>query len=111
EPAAGPPAEGARPEEPVRPIGGVDGGEERARSVARVGDVHLAARELPGEPGVHGAECELAALGAFAQARAVVEQPRELGAREIGIEEEAGLAGEERLEATLSQLVTSRRCA
>ena len=73
--------------------------------------MHLAARELPGEPGVHGAECELAALGAFAQARAVVEQPRELGAREIGIEEEAGLAGEERLEPRLSQLVTSRRGA
>ena len=48
-----------------------------------------AAGELPGEPGVDGAEGELAALGALARARHVVEQPGELGAREVGVEHEA----------------------
>ncbi len=53
--------------------------------------MELSARELPREPGVDGAEGELAALGAHAQARDVVEQPLELGRGEIRVEDEAGL--------------------
>ncbi len=65
--------------------------EQRARRVGRIGDVQPAARELPRDPGVDRAECELAALGARARARDRVEQPGELGGGEVGVDHEPGL--------------------
>jgi hypothetical protein len=85
--------------------------EQRARRVARIGRMHRPAREVPNEPAVDGAEGKLAALGAFTQPRAVVEQPRELRPGEVRVEQQAGLAREERLVASLSQRVTSGRGA
>ena len=54
-------------EELVVPVEVVDVEEQRARGVARVGDVGVAPGQAPGEPGVDGAEGELAALGAPAR--------------------------------------------
>ena len=71
-----------------------------------------AAGELPDEPGVDGAEGEFAALGARPRAGHVVEQPGELGAGEIGVEHQPGLAREQRRVAAArssSQIAAVRR--
>ena len=49
--------------------------------------------------------------GRGARAGDVVEQPGELGAREVGVEDEAGALAEERLEAALLQRLARRRGA
>jgi hypothetical protein len=51
--------------------------------------VEPALREVVDEPAVDRAERQLAALGAVARPFDVVEQPRELGAGEVGVEHEA----------------------
>ena len=63
------------------------------------------------EPGVDGAEREFAALGPLARAGHVVEQPLELGAGEIGIDDEAGLRGDQGGVARFAQRVAQRRGA
>ncbi len=93
------------------PIVGVDVEEHGARSVRRIGHVRAIAGELPDEPGIHGAEGELAALGAPARARNLIQQPRELGAAEVGIDDQAGALGYQALGADLLQLVAHRRGA
>ena len=55
-----------------------------------------AAGELPDEPGVDGAEGQLAGLGPGAGAGDVVEQPGDLGAGEVGVDDQAGLLADER---------------
>ena len=63
---------------------GVQVHQHGAGGVGDVGDVHAAvgaAGEVPDDPGVHGAEEDVAALGALAQALDVVEQPADLRAR------------------------------
>ena len=49
------------------------------------------AGQLPDEPGVHGAERQLAGVGARARARHVVENPADLARGKIGVDEQAGL--------------------
>src|SRR5437867_5120179 len=73
--------------------------------------MHRAAGQLPHEPGVDGAEGERARAGALRGARHVLEEPAELGAREVGIEDEAGLLPEDVLEAARAQLLAERRGA
>ena len=53
-----------------------------------------AAGQHPDQPGVDGAEGKLAALGRGARAGHVVEQPGELGAGEVGVEDQPGLLAE-----------------
>src|SRR5439155_6884640 len=53
-----------------------------------------AAREPPQEPRVHRAEAKLAALRALPSLRHLVEQPADLGAGEVRVQHEAGLAPE-----------------
>ena len=96
-------------EELVVPVEVVDVEEQGARGVARVGDVGLAAGQVPGEPGVDGAEGELAAPGALARAGDRVEEPGELGSREVGVEHEPGPVPESGLVAGLPERVTSGR--
>ena len=72
------------------PLARADVEQQRAARVGRVGEVQRAARELPGEPAVDGAEGELAALRPRAQPGVAVEQPRELGAGEVRVEQQAG---------------------
>ncbi len=79
--------------------------EHGARGVGGVGDVARAVGQLPDEEGVDGAEGELALFGALPGARHIVENPSELGGREIGVEHEAGLLGDTRLFPLLLQLV------
>src|SRR5262249_1827379 len=50
-----------------------------------------AAGQLPGEPGIDGAEREPAGVGFRARARNVVENPADLACGEIGVDEEPGL--------------------
>ena len=52
--------------------------------------MHLAAGEMPQQIRIDRAEGEPAGLGGFARARDIVEQPGDLGRREVGIEQQAG---------------------
>ena len=70
-----------------------------------------AAGEQPHQPGVDGAEGELAAPRRSARAGDVVEQPGELGAGEVGVEDEPGALANERLEAARLQRLARRRRA
>src|SRR5262249_6132161 len=70
-------------EELVVPVASVDVVEERAARVGGVGRVDGAAREVPDEPAVDRPERELSALGPEPRSWDVVEQPRELRAREV----------------------------
>ena len=51
--------------------------------------------QVPEQPRIDGAEGEFAALGAIARAGDVVENPLELGAGEVGVEQEACFPAEE----------------
>ena len=72
------------------PVHRVQVEEQRARGVAGVGHMQPAAAQVPHQPAVDGAEGELAALGAGARIGDVVEQPGELGGREVRIELQTG---------------------
>jgi len=92
----------------VIPVEGVDIEEEGARGITDVGDVQSAGGEVPRQPAVDGAAGEFAGNGALAGAGDVIEEPGELGAGEVGIEDEAGLFGEERLQSFVAQSFTER---
>ena len=77
--------------------------QQRPAGVGRVGRVAPPAGEPPEQPGIDGAEGELAGRRAFSGAGQIVEQPGELGGGEIGVEPEAGTALEERFVAVLRQ--------
>ena len=81
----------------VVPLAGVDVEQQRARGIGGVGGVHLAAGQPPQQVAVDGAEQQFAALGALARAGHVIEQPGDLGAGEIGIDDQAGLCRDHRL--------------
>src|ERR1019366_8007145 len=89
---------------PVFVARGMDRRQEGSPNVERAG-------QHPEQPGIDGAESELAALGGGARVGDVIEQPGELGAREIRIEDKGGLLAEERFEAALLQRLTRRRRA
>ncbi len=55
------------------------------RGVGVVGDVHLAAGEFPDQPGIDGAEHQLAFAGALAAAFNVVQDPLDLGTGEVRV--------------------------
>ena len=78
------------PEQLVVPVLAMDVVEHRARGVARVGGMHLAAGETPEQERIDGAERQLAALGRLPRARDLVEQPGELGRGEVRIDHQAG---------------------
>jgi hypothetical protein len=95
----------------VIPVERVDVEKQRARRIRDIRHVGAPAGKMPDEPGIDGAERELAAFGALASAGDVVEQPRELRAREVGVQQEARALSEKRFVAGLSQSVTSGRGA
>ncbi len=64
--------------------------------------------EVPDDPGVHGAEEDVAGLGALAQALDVVQQPADLRAGEVAGQREAGLAAEAVLADVAAQLAAER---
>ncbi len=81
----------------VVPVADMDVVEHGARGVGGVGRVHRPAGEPPQEKAVDGSEGERAGLGGGACAGHVVEQPGELGCREIGVADEPGLGLDHRL--------------
>ncbi|MNI42392.1 hypothetical protein D3C73_966870 [compost metagenome] len=95
----------------VVPILRVQIEQHRARRVAAIGAVHRAAGQLPDQPGIHRAESQLAALGHLARAGHVVQQPRELGAREIGVQHQARARLQEVGVPVVAQLVAHWRGA
>ena len=64
--------------------------QQRARRIGGVGGVDLAAGQPPEQERIHRAERKPALLGRRARAIHVVEQPADLGRREIRIEHQAG---------------------
>jgi hypothetical protein len=72
---------------------------ERPAGVGDVGHVDLAARELPDQPSVDRPEQEVAVLGLPAGALDVVQDPVDLGPREIRVDEQARLAADRFLQA------------
>ena len=75
---------------------GVEIHQQRARGIGGIGVVQTAvdtARHVPQDPGVHVAEAQLAGVGLLLRALDVVEDPLDLGAREVGRERQAGLRG------------------
>jgi hypothetical protein len=87
----------------------VDIEQQRAARVARVGAVDAPAGKLPDEPRIDGAEREFTALGPFAGAVDVIEQPADLGAGKISVDDEARLLREEWRVAGRSQFVAHGR--
>ena len=69
--------------------------QERPRGVGGVGDVNLAVRQAPNEKAVDRAEGQVSAFRFSASAGNIVEDPRDLCRREIGIEQQAGPGGHE----------------
>jgi hypothetical protein len=82
--------------------------EHRARGVAHVGGVHAAAGELVQQPAVDGAEGQLALRGGDVRAGHVVEQPADLGAAEVGVDDEPGARAQLVGQAVLAQLRAQR---
>jgi hypothetical protein len=62
--------------------------EQRPRGVGDIGRVHASARQPPEEERVDRSEGELTALGSGAGTRHVIEDPRDLGGGEVGVEQE-----------------------
>src|SRR5918997_1545646 len=79
------------------------------RGVRVVGHVLLAARELVDQPRVDGAEADLAVLGPLLDAVDVLEQPVDLGAREVRVDGEAGLLPDRVVVALLGELAAKGR--
>jgi hypothetical protein len=69
--------------------------------------MHLAAGQPPQQEAVDRAEGEFAFLGPRARAVDMIEDPGELGAREIGIEQQPGLRAHHRLGAVGLQLLAA----
>ena len=66
--------------------------EERcAAGVRDVGDVHAAACESPDQKAIDGAEGDVASLGRSRAPGTLIENPGELGRREVGVEPQTGL--------------------
>ncbi|KAI1697211.1 hypothetical protein Ddc_19864 [Ditylenchus destructor] len=82
--------------------------EHGPRGVAHVGHMDLAVRELPDQPAVDGAEGQLAALGLLARAGHVLQDPLQLGPREIRVHHQPRLALDQRPVSALSQLGAAR---
>ena len=69
------------------------------------------ATEAPGEPRVDGAEEKLSTLGTRSGTGHMVEQPLGLGSREVGIQDQSGLASHAIFVAGRLEVCTEIRCA
>ena len=87
------------------PGASIDVEQECPRGVRAVGHVDGPTGQVPDEPRVHGAEEELATLGTRLRLGHVIEDPAELGAREVGVDHQAGRALDVLLQASRLQLV------
>ena len=71
----------------------------------------LATGQLPDQPTVDGAKRQLAALGAHACTRHVVEQPLQLGGGEVGVQHQPGLLLDHGRAPLRTQRITAPRSA
>ena len=97
------------PKQFIVPLQGMDVEQQGARRVAGIGRMHAATGQLPQQPAVDGAECQLAGLGARTGTGHVVQQPLQLGGGEIGIQHQAGLVLDACGQSPLAQCVTLPR--
>ena len=63
--------------------------EQGPRGVRGVRDMYAARGHVPDQPGIHGAEGQLAPFGPFPGAFHVIEHPADFGAGEVGVEDQA----------------------
>ncbi|MNM67892.1 hypothetical protein D3C81_794360 [compost metagenome] len=73
--------------------------------------MHLAVGELPDQPGVDSAEQQFAALGAFAAAFDMVEDPLQLGAGEVRVGDQPGAVADVVLQAVALELLADIHAA
>ena len=85
------PGDVQRLEQGVVPVQRADVVQHGAAGVGAVGNVHLAAGQLPDQPSVHRAEQKLPGLGLFPRTGDVFQDPLDLGGREIGVRHKAGV--------------------
>ena len=85
--------------------------EHRAAGVGRLRDVRASAGELPAQPGVHGSEGEVPGRRTVAGTVDVVQQPRELRAGEVRVDDQAGRPADPVDVAGVAQLVAVPRGA
>jgi hypothetical protein len=95
----------------VRPVLRLDVEQQGARGVGGVGDVRALPRQPPDDPGVDRAAQQLARLGPPPRAGDLVQDPGDLGPREIRIQQQAGGGGDGRLMAFGPQAVADLRGA
>ncbi len=96
-------------EQLVVPVELVDVEQQRAARVRDVGGVDAPAGQAPQQEAVDGAGEDLAVAGARAQALVAVEQMLDLGAREVGVDHQAGLLLEQRLQTVGLESIADRR--
>ena len=96
---------------PLVPLQIADVVEHGARGVGRVGDVHFAVGHLPHQPGVYGAEQQLAVHRLLAGPFHVVQDPLHLGAGEVGVQHQAGIFAHVLFQAAGLELFTDGRGA
>ncbi len=80
------------------PFQRIDVEQHRPGGVGDVGHMDLAACKLPHEPAVHGAEAELAGFGLFPRTGDVVQDPADLGAGKIWVDEQPRALPDQRLQ-------------
>src|ERR1035437_2385922 len=73
--------------------------------------MHLAAREIPDQPSIHGTEQKFAILRPLACASDMIEYPFDLGSRKIGINDEPGILADVWLKPSGLQVVANSRRA
>ena len=61
--------------------------QQGAAGIGGIGDVHLAAGQSPDQKRIDGAEHQFTAFGSGTCSRNVIENPRDLGAGEVGIKQ------------------------
>ncbi len=84
--------------------------QHRTGGVGDIRHVHFPAGELPYQPAVHRAEAQLAGKGLFTRAGHVVQDPLDLGAGEIRIDDKTRLFPDLVHQALRLQLITEGRC-
>ncbi len=95
----------------VVPVAGVEIAQQGAAGIADIGEVGRAAAQVPYQPAVDGACGQLATFSAGAGAGNVIEQPSQLGGREIGVGQQAGALLQQRRVAVSRELGADARSA
>ena len=78
-------------EQIVIPLQGIDIEQHGTAGIRHIGNVHLSAGQAPDEPGVDVTEAQLAFLSALACTRHIVEDPFDLCAAEVSIDDQTRL--------------------